>query len=64
MENAQTTSPFPAPPEFAKQYTEENIKNGAYLPPPPIPMHYTVFNEEYNLEGVSFICLNFKLYCF
>lgn len=61
MESAQTTSPFPTPPDFAKQYTEENIRNGNYLPPPPLSLHYTVFNEEYSLEGVIFFFLNLNL---
>ncbi|VDN50659.1 unnamed protein product [Dracunculus medinensis] len=43
-------SPFPQPPEYAKQYTNENIAKKNVLPPPPIPCEFTVFGEDYNFE--------------
>uniref|UniRef100_A0A0M3I9G9 Mediator of RNA polymerase II transcription subunit 7 n=2 Tax=Ascaris TaxID=6251 RepID=A0A0M3I9G9_ASCLU len=43
-------SPFPQPPEYAKQYTDENISKKVVLPPPPVPTEFTVFGEEYNFE--------------
>ncbi|VDK57501.1 unnamed protein product [Anisakis simplex] len=43
-------SPFPQPPEYAKQYTDENIAKKVVLPPPPVPTEFTVFGEEYNFE--------------
>lgn len=45
-------SPFPQPPEYAKQYTNENIAKKNVLPPPPIPCEFTVFGEDYNFEEV------------
>lgn len=47
---AAAVSPFPQPPEYAKQYTDENIAKKLVLPPPPVPTEFTVFGEEYNLE--------------
>lgn len=48
--SAAAISPFPQPPEYSKQYTDENIAKKAVLPPPPVPNEFTVFGEEYNLE--------------
>lgn len=48
----QNVSPFPQPPEFALNYTSENIKNQRTLKPPPIPKKFTVFGEEIDMEGV------------
>ncbi|KAH7730535.1 MED7 protein [Aphelenchoides avenae] len=47
----QIVSPFPAPPDYAANYTTENIKSGKVLPPPPVPTKFTAFNEAYDLEG-------------
>lgn len=63
--NIQTNCPFPSPPDFAENYTTENIKayfegrGGPALPPPPIPNKFTVFNEEFDLEGVINIIIIF-----
>lgn len=45
-------SPFPPIPEYAANYTDENIKSGMIMLPPPMPVKFTVFNEEQDLEGV------------
>ncbi|MFH4974378.1 hypothetical protein AB6A40_001087 [Gnathostoma spinigerum] len=47
---SQIVSPLPQPPEYAKQYTDENIERKCVLPPPPVPTEFTVFGEEYNLD--------------
>ncbi|VDM97751.1 unnamed protein product [Thelazia callipaeda] len=41
-------SPFPSPPEYARQYTDANVAKKNVLPPPPVPNEFTVFGEEYN----------------
>ncbi|CAG9529769.1 unnamed protein product [Cercopithifilaria johnstoni] len=43
-------SPFPQPPEYARQYTDANVAKKNVLPPPVIPSEFTVFGEEYNFE--------------
>uniref|UniRef100_A0A0R3RY47 C2H2-type domain-containing protein n=1 Tax=Elaeophora elaphi TaxID=1147741 RepID=A0A0R3RY47_9BILA len=43
-------SPFPQPPEYARQYTDANVAKKNVLPPPAIPSEFTVFGEEYNFE--------------
>lgn len=45
-----TVSAFPQPPEYAKQYTDENIGKKTVLPPPPVPNEFTVFGEKYNFD--------------
>lgn len=45
-------SPFPQPPEYARQYTDANVAKKNVLPPPVIPSEFTVFGEEYNFEEV------------
>lgn len=50
----QTVSPFPAPPEYAEHYSDDAIRAGLALPPPPVPTKFTVFKEEYDLEGVRY----------
>lgn len=49
---AVNVSPFPQPPEYARNYTDANIKNKAVLPPPNIPNQYTVFGEDYDIHEV------------
>ncbi|KAI6189903.1 Mediator of RNA polymerase II transcription subunit 7 [Aphelenchoides bicaudatus] len=52
--NAQPTqnvSPFPQPPEYALNYTTDNIKNQRTLKPPPVPKKFSVFGEEIDMEG-------------
>lgn len=57
-------SPFPQPPEYAKQYTDENISKKVVLPPPPVPTEFTVFGEEYNFEEVSScLIVLYHFYC-
>lgn len=53
-------SPFPQPPEYARQYTDANVAKKNVLPPPVIPSEFTVFGEEYNFEEVfqSFVYLS------
>lgn len=56
-------SPYPQPPEYARQYTDANVAKKNVLPPPAIPTEFTVFGEEYNFEEVpnlSFIHLLFS----
>jgi len=48
---SQTVSPFPPPPEYALNYTTDNIKNFRTLKPPPVPKKFTVFGEEIDMEG-------------
>ncbi|VDK77200.1 unnamed protein product [Litomosoides sigmodontis] len=43
-------SPYPQPPEYARQYTDANVAKKNVLPPPAIPTEFTVFGEEYNFE--------------
>lgn len=45
-------SPFPQPPEYARQYTDTNVAKKNVLPPPIVPTEFTVFGEEYNFEEV------------
>ncbi|CAD5231726.1 unnamed protein product [Bursaphelenchus xylophilus] len=47
----QNVSPYPSPPEYALNYTNDNIRSGSIPKPPPVPLKFKVFNEEYNLEG-------------
>ncbi|CAB3408635.1 unnamed protein product [Caenorhabditis bovis] len=48
---AQTISPFPNPPEYAQNYTNERIENGS-APLPPMPHNeFKVFGEEYRLDA-------------
>uniref|UniRef100_A0AAF5DF56 C2H2-type domain-containing protein n=1 Tax=Strongyloides stercoralis TaxID=6248 RepID=A0AAF5DF56_STRER len=54
MEQNQGTvniSPFPFPPEFAHEYTTENIKLGRFRYPPPIPRKYKLFGVEYDRDN-------------
>lgn len=44
---------FPMPPEFYRLYTTEHVRLGTCPHPPPVPPKFTVFGEEYDLEGVS-----------
>ena len=46
-----TISPFPPPPDYAMNYSEENLREMRCLPPPPVPSRFTVYNEAYDLEG-------------
>uniref|UniRef100_A0AC35U0L1 Mediator of RNA polymerase II transcription subunit 7 n=1 Tax=Rhabditophanes sp. KR3021 TaxID=114890 RepID=A0AC35U0L1_9BILA len=48
MENApiSVVSPFPLPPEYYKNFTNQIIKNGQVPNPPPIPLKYTIFGEQ------------------
>ncbi|CAJ0565403.1 unnamed protein product, partial [Mesorhabditis spiculigera] len=46
----QTVSPFPAPPEYAKGYTNERIELGSAAAPPPVQSEFTVFGELYKLD--------------
>lgn len=57
-----TTSTFPAPPDFAMHYTDENIRAGMVLPPPPVPSKFTVFKFDYDLEGVRWNFREFSFY--
>uniref|UniRef100_A0A0N5BWC1 Mediator of RNA polymerase II transcription subunit 7 n=1 Tax=Strongyloides papillosus TaxID=174720 RepID=A0A0N5BWC1_STREA len=44
-------SPFPFPPEYAQEYTTENIKSGRFRYPPPIPKKYKLFGIEYDRDN-------------
>lgn len=55
----QNVSPFPQPPDYALNYTTDNIKNQRTLKPPPIPKKFSVFGEEIDLEVVSISCKEF-----
>lgn len=57
----QNASPFPAPPEYVQNYSNENIRTYQAPKPPKIPSRFTVFNEEYNLEGVSVLLIVFYI---
>lgn len=58
-------SPFPQPPEYARQYTDANVAKKNLLPPPSIPSEFTVFGEEYNFEEVSlFFIHKFQFFFF
>uniref|UniRef100_A0A914VZG9 Mediator of RNA polymerase II transcription subunit 7 n=1 Tax=Plectus sambesii TaxID=2011161 RepID=A0A914VZG9_9BILA len=52
MESEVTqVSTFPAPPDWSRQYSDENVASGrAMPPPPPIQGHMIIFGEECNTE--------------
>ncbi|KAE9548522.1 hypothetical protein FO519_008265 [Halicephalobus sp. NKZ332] len=42
---------FPMPPEFYRFYSAEHVRLGTCPPPPPVPPKFTVFGQDYDLEG-------------
>ncbi|CAD5224833.1 unnamed protein product [Bursaphelenchus okinawaensis] len=47
----QNVSPYPTPPEYSLNYTNDNIRAGNIPKPPPVPSKFKIFNEEYTLDG-------------
>ncbi|CEF65535.1 Zinc finger, C2H2 domain and Mediator complex, subunit Med7 family and Zinc finger C2H2-type/integrase DNA-binding domain and Zinc finger, C2H2-like domain-containing protein [Strongyloides ratti] len=50
-QGAINISPFPLPPEYAQEYTTDNIKSGRFRYPPPIPKKYKLFGIEYDRDN-------------